>query len=163
MKAISLWQPWASAIATGAKRIETRHWPTRYRGPLAIHAAKRKVINELIYYHSSWKWQGAMRSIGWSWGKEGDNDIHRLPFGALVATCDLIDCRPTGSFTQSELDTPRQPEGDYSNLYEWTERTMGNFDIGRFGWILENVEPLAEPIPWRGSQGFFEVSLDKAA
>ena len=87
MKAISLWQPWATAIAVGAKRIETRHWPTKHRGPLMIHAAKRKVIDDLIYYHSCWNWQGALRSIGWSWGGDSHNDIHRLPFGALVATC----------------------------------------------------------------------------
>ena len=41
MKALSLWQPWASLIAAGVKKVETRHWPTAYRGPIAIHAAKR--------------------------------------------------------------------------------------------------------------------------
>lgn len=41
MKAISLWEPWASAMAMGAKRIETRSWPTSYRGPLLICASKR--------------------------------------------------------------------------------------------------------------------------
>jgi hypothetical protein len=40
MKALSLWQPWASLIAAGVKRHETRHWTTPYRGLLAIHAAK---------------------------------------------------------------------------------------------------------------------------
>jgi activating signal cointegrator 1 len=40
MKAITLTQPWATLVAIGAKRIETRSWPTNYRGPLAIHAAK---------------------------------------------------------------------------------------------------------------------------
>ena len=35
MKAISLWQPWASAVALGSKRVETRSWSTSYRGPLA--------------------------------------------------------------------------------------------------------------------------------
>lgn len=40
MKALSLTQPWASLVAVGAKRIETRSWRTSYRGPLAIHAAK---------------------------------------------------------------------------------------------------------------------------
>lgn len=28
MRALSLWQPWASAIAAGAKKIETRGWST---------------------------------------------------------------------------------------------------------------------------------------
>src|SRR5690348_17556570 len=40
MKALTLTQPWASLVAIGAKRIETRSWSTSYRGPLAIHAAK---------------------------------------------------------------------------------------------------------------------------
>lgn len=40
MKGLSLTQPWATLVAIGAKRIETRIWATSYRGPLAIHAAK---------------------------------------------------------------------------------------------------------------------------
>ena len=46
MRAISLWQPWATAIAVGVKQIETRHWKTDYRGPIAIHAAKRWTRDE---------------------------------------------------------------------------------------------------------------------
>ncbi len=42
MKALSLWQPWASLIALGVKTIETRSWATNYRGPLAIHAGLRR-------------------------------------------------------------------------------------------------------------------------
>jgi hypothetical protein len=41
MKAITIWQPWASLIAIGAKQYETRSWETKYRGPIAIHAAKK--------------------------------------------------------------------------------------------------------------------------
>src|SRR5579859_5567435 len=40
IKAISLWEPWASLVARGVKRHETRHWSTDYRGPIAICAAK---------------------------------------------------------------------------------------------------------------------------
>jgi len=42
VKALSLWQPHAHAIALGLKPYETRDWPTKYRGPLAVHAAKRE-------------------------------------------------------------------------------------------------------------------------
>lgn len=38
MKAISLWQPWASLIADGRKVWETRPRPLSHRGLLAIHA-----------------------------------------------------------------------------------------------------------------------------
>lgn len=40
MKALSLTQPWATLVVSGAKLFETRSWTTRYRGPLLIHAAK---------------------------------------------------------------------------------------------------------------------------
>lgn len=43
MKCISLWQPWAEAMARGWKRNETRSWCTSYRGPLLIHAAKKEI------------------------------------------------------------------------------------------------------------------------
>jgi hypothetical protein len=32
MKALSVWEPWASMIASGVKTIETRSWQTSYRG-----------------------------------------------------------------------------------------------------------------------------------
>lgn len=38
MRALSIWQPWASLIRDGRKTIETRSWEMLYRGPLAIHA-----------------------------------------------------------------------------------------------------------------------------
>ncbi len=40
MKALSIRQPWAWLIVNGHKDIENRSWPTRYRGPVLIHAAK---------------------------------------------------------------------------------------------------------------------------
>ena len=47
MKAITIWQPWASLLACGGKRFETRSWATSYRGPIAIHAAKKSVFDAL--------------------------------------------------------------------------------------------------------------------
>ena len=40
MKALSVRQPWANLIASGAKTIETRLWATPYRGPLLIVSSK---------------------------------------------------------------------------------------------------------------------------
>jgi hypothetical protein len=40
LKALTVKQPWASVIATGAKSVENRTWPTKYRGRLAIHAGQ---------------------------------------------------------------------------------------------------------------------------
>ena len=40
LKALSVKQPWANMIAAGEKTIETRRWPTDYRGPLLIVSSK---------------------------------------------------------------------------------------------------------------------------
>lgn len=156
MKAISLWQPWASAIACGAKRIETRSWPTNHRGPILIHAAKRYVWEEAVTVQCSWTWCGALRPLGLKMG--GDKELRELlPFGAIVATANLVDCRPTASFSVGEIEEVRKPEGEGLDLYYWTERLMGDFTVGRFGLVLENVVPLTSPIPFSGKQGLFDV------
>jgi len=41
VRILSLWQPWAQLMADGRKLVETRSWSTRYRGWIAIHAAKK--------------------------------------------------------------------------------------------------------------------------
>ena len=87
-----------------------------------------------------------------------------LPFGAIVAVCNLVDCRPIISFTIEELQTTRRPlgavGGALGNVYDWTEYQLGNFTVGRFGWVLENVKALETPIPCRGRLGLFNVALD---
>ena len=60
------------------------------------------------------------------------------------------------TFTQADLDVPRRPMCDSTRsaqMYEWTERQMGDFSLGRFGWLLEDVTPLPEPIPFN-KEGF---------
>jgi hypothetical protein len=157
MKAISLWQPWATAIALGAKRVETRSWPTAYRGPLLIHAAKRRNIGELIQISSTWYWHAALRPLNATMGAERKLwDV--LPFGAIVAVCELVDCRPTSSFTGAEIDEVRHPDHeDLGSIDAWTECYMGDFTPGRWGWVLSGIQPLTEPIPHPGRQGLFDV------
>src|SRR3546814_18863005 len=41
MRTISLYQPWASAMALGLKKVETRGTRILGRGPTAIHGAKK--------------------------------------------------------------------------------------------------------------------------
>ena len=49
MKAISLKQPYANWVASGKKTIETRTWPTKYRGPLLIVSSKSPKIEPAGY------------------------------------------------------------------------------------------------------------------
>jgi hypothetical protein len=41
MKIISIRQPWAALIVSGAKDGENSTWPTRYRGSVLVHASLR--------------------------------------------------------------------------------------------------------------------------
>lgn len=148
MKAISLWQPWASAIAVGAKTVETRSWATPHRGPIAIHAAKRINKSEMRDFSVNLNWRSAL-------AVEPCLDLARhLPFGALVAVAELVDCIPTESFTSGFLLAERTRDGFFGI---WDEDDMGNFDPGRFGWVLKNIRPLKYPLPWKGRQGLFTV------
>ncbi len=44
MKALSLKQPWANLVASGKKTLETRKWPTKYRGDVLIVSSKSPKI-----------------------------------------------------------------------------------------------------------------------
>ena len=135
MRCLSLWQPWASAVALGLKRIETRHWSTNYTGKLAIHAAKR--------------WTGDERDTAAMFAGLYDLRLASPPLGAIVATARLVRC------DRSE-DILRRGIGEM-------EEAFGNYGPGRFGWILDDIAMLAEPVPFRGMQGLFDVPDDLLA
>jgi hypothetical protein len=146
MKAISLWQPWASLVATGAKTIETRSWPTKYRGPLAIHAAKR-CDDETLYQLSMWHVQGGLAPLvgkpldvyGKTWA---GIELVNLPFGAIIGVANLVDCVRTDNMTMADI-AGQLPFGDFS--------------LGRYAWIFKEFCPLDKPIPCKGKQGLWNV------
>ena len=160
MKAISLWQPHATAIGLGLKPWETRGWSTAYRGPLAIHAAKRP-WRENEPWDVEARQRLALRLAEVAVGAfpqateaELSNAISRLAgvwlaFGAVVCHCEVVDCVRT-----SEL-RGRIPPADAF----WGDFSDGEDGMGRWAFRLENVVMLAKPVPWRGQQGFFEVEL----
>lgn len=136
MKAITIHQPWASLVACGAKKIETRSWPTSYRGPIAIHAGAKWEMyrRELTYrepFHSA-LWPNMTKE---ELALNGYGRTQLLPVGAVIAIADLVDCIAMtdewiGNLPQQEL-------------------AFGWYDIGRYAWMLENVRRI-EPIPARG-------------
>lgn len=109
MKAISLWQPWASAIADGNKKIETRGWSTRYRGTILIHAAKHfsKAIKDMCY----------ARCIA----------VDQLPFGAIVAVADLAGVQTT-EYLNLKINYYERQWGDYTpGRFGWQLKNIRAF------------------------------------
>jgi hypothetical protein len=139
MKALTIWQPWASLVATGAKRIETRSWPTSHLGELAIHSAAiypqkhRDLLRTAVFSRSI--------SMG-----------TRLPLGAILGTVRVLRVLPIPTcglfyvrkFIEEQLAVTRA-EAD-------RELQLGDYTAGRFAWILGEASPLKTPHPCRGKQ-----------
>lgn len=140
MKAISLWQFWASAIALGLKRNETRSWSTNHRGSIAIHAAKRDT-REL---HDHFNLLMCRGDFGQPFRAANLHSFTMLPKGAVVAVAELVEVVPTEVMLKSEL------VGDL-------EMNLGDYGINRFAWRLENIRALPQPYFIVGHQGFFDV------
>lgn len=158
MKAITLQQPWATLVAIGAKRLETRSWRTNYRGPLAI-AASAKQGKEGKVLMADPQCYGAMQLYGASqyWG-----GMIGHPYGAVIAVCNLVDCLPM----ESHICLPGIFD-EYPELNTIRERAFGDFDVidrhnGRRRWafVLEDVQPLVEPIPVKGGLSLWNFARD---
>ncbi len=142
IKAISLWQPWASLIAIGEKQFETRSWDTSYLGLVAIHAAKRWTLAELQAFSN---FNQRFPDLTQRWNYTNDQ-MHPLPLGSVLCVCRLKGCYRT----------------NYLNISE-REMAFGNFAPGRFAWKLELVETFDQPIPAKGAQGLWNWQWEGGA
>jgi hypothetical protein len=148
MKCLSLWQPWASLMAAGLKRYETRHWQTSYRGPIAIHAARKvapeaRSFGEDLAYASGEEIRRALDALPCDiddrcWITLGQS---AWPAGVVLATGVLVDCIPTERLLNV---TAREEE-------------FGNFADGRFAWQIDQMKPLTPPPILKGQQGLFDL------
>ena len=159
IKALSMWQPWASLVGTGAKQYETRSWSTNYRGQLLICSAKKKDLSSLRLLRDK-AFQTGLRNNcehckGWTANIYGREVIcehcqpltpRDLPYGEAIAIVDLVDVVPTGSMSRAGF-----------GLYEVR---YGDFHPGRFAWRLENVRRFPPGVEVRGAQGLFEVEVE---
>lgn len=126
-KGLSLTQPWASLIAHGHKRVETRSWSTKYRGEIFIHASKGFPGKARYFAGTQWA-EGRLPA--------------ELPLGCLIATARIVDVKPTedaiGSITE-------------------LERSFGDYGPGRYAWFLEDIKPFRVFVPFKGALGLFNL------
>lgn len=127
--ALSIRQPWAWAIVHAGKDIENRNWPTKYRGPICIHAAKGMTRGE---------YDDANDVIGRTVGRVEQAWLDRwlgvtaapmlLDRGGIIGVAEIVDC----------VDASSSP---------WF--------IGRYGFVLRNAHPV-DFISVKGALGFFD-------
>lgn len=129
MKAITLWQPWATLIMVGAKPFETRSWPTRHRGPLVIHAGQ--TCEGIKLCDGEPAIERILNQAGYS--------LNSLPLGVIICTAHLTDVLTTDETVRRGLSDP-----------------FGDYSPGRFAWHLTDIRPLQPPVPAIGRQGLWE-------
>lgn len=128
MKVISLLEPWASLVKENIKCIETRSWKTNYRGELYIHASKRKLTKNNCNEY-----------------KEQLNLLKdkNFKYGYIIAKCKLIDCKHMDKELINEI---KKNHNEY---------ICGDYSIGRYAWVLEDIELLEIPISAKGQLGIW--------
>lgn len=184
MKAITLYQPWATLVALGKKKIETRSWKTDYRGPLAIHVAKKFTGDQRLL--CSWGKQpfsDALQGVFWDkkeiqnvrYGFAGSviqggpcTEFWRINknyhLGCVIAVCNLVDVVEILDFqkrhfvTSDDLSEEENTiEIDYIKIPPAEpELSFGDYTPGRYAWILQDVQMLEKPVPAKGMQRLWE-------
>lgn len=149
MKLLTITQPWATLIAIGAKRIETRPKRANYEGDIAIHAAKG--LNGIF--------PGAdhldLADLCARPGRIGEALTRHgltsglLPRGHVVAVARLVRCT-------------RMTEDSIAKLIDCNpqEHAFGLYKPGRWAWVLDEVRPLERPFPLRGQQWLADIKAD---
>lgn len=146
MRSLTLIQPWATLIAIGAKRVETRSWRTSYRGPLVIHAGKK--VERSCFDHPVFR--RVLQEVNISSPDE-------LPRGVALAVATLHACIPME-------EVQHIPFREYHGGERWDfteqERAFGDYSPGRYAWLLTDVKELHTPIPMKGALNLMHLSVD---
>lgn len=139
MKALTIHEPFAWAIAAGHKPVENRTWETKHRGPLAIHASKQKPDPEDIDFVTDCAFGAPELDI-----PQAEWDAHRARIvAALRPGCVLAVAMVERMIDSADL-LPKKKR-------EWF--------CGPVAWLLDaDVRRLREPLPVKGAQGLWDLS-----
>ena len=121
----------STLIKEKKKDIETRTWKTSYSGELYIHASKKKINIK----------------------DEHITDLLELipnvemGYGKIICRCKLVDCIYIDENFKEEISKNNQ------------EYLCGDFNIGRYAWILEDIIPLVKPIEAKGQLNIWNYEI----
>ena len=127
VKVLSLKEPFATLIKNKIKFVETRSWKTNYRGELYIHAS----ITKSTLGHKNEDFMELVKDLSLSPGK-------------IICKCKLVDCI---------YMTDKYIEDMKKNHYQ--EYICGRYEVGRYAWVLDDIEVLKEGMPAKGKLGIW--------
>lgn len=137
LRALTVRQPWAWAIAKGFKDVENRSWTTTYRGPMVIHAAKAwddrniDALREVV---------GRAREQGVPLPTKLADDLPYSGTSHVIAVVDLVEICTVGL---GDVGCPSR-----CDCGPWAIR-------GEAHWRLANARLLTQPVPMKGRLGLF--------
>lgn len=135
MKAISLWEPWATAMALGLKANETRSWFAAYRGDLVICSAKRPTT-----------------ALEHAVCAENRIDPATLVFGCALCIVELYDCVSTNGLA-GKIPAQEARLGNYEfGRFAWLTRNLRRFETpipvsGKQGFFNVEIPIRVHPCP----------------
>lgn len=152
MRALCLTQPWASLMALGLKRNETRSKPLAFNGDIAICATKeiwKQAVPEYAAEALQVMWEHRelfQKAYGYA---SNVRDLYfNLPFGQVVCVV-----TKTGCVACSD------DNGDDRSLTP-LELRLGGYSRGRFYYPTNNLRRLESPVKVNGKQGVFFLPED---
>ena len=131
MKVLSIIEPWATLIASKQKYIETRSWKTSYRGELYIHASKKQINNK------DEKIQELLKLLA----------TQEMNYGKIICKCELVDCIYMDEKFINEIKQNKQ------------EYICGDYQVGRYAWILEKTELMQPKINAKGKLNIWNFEI----
>jgi hypothetical protein len=156
MKALTIWQPWASLIAIGAKPYEFRSWPAprALRGlRIVIHAGARPVRKAevkglLAQLASEHHWRtGLAREIA-------------LPMLERVVRDELVLALGHGLGTAILGEPTKAPHLPGMPALGYGFNDSDRDEHANYGWPLIDWRAFEPAVPCRGAQGFWDWPRD---
>ncbi|WP_276200649.1 hypothetical protein [Chelatococcus sp. XZ-Ab1] len=149
MKALTVWQPWASLIGLSLKPYEFRGWPAPRAligQRIAIHAGARPVRREeiaalILRLRGPEAWTTCLRPEALAFLERVHRDPSLPPRSHVVCTAVLG--TPVRSW---------QIVGEFGGFINDSSRN----EHSNWAWPLSDVQPLEPPIAARGAQGFWD-------
>jgi hypothetical protein len=143
MRALTVRQPFATALIWGGKDVENRPRRTNYRGTLWIHAG---------LHHPDWGNYLEVRGLsgeifGWTDTRRASADQlerarrrtqHTGALGVILGSVDVAGCHEGG-------DNECCPPWGHAGVWHW---------------MIANPQPLPEPVPCKGALGLWRLPED---
>jgi hypothetical protein len=154
-KVLTLYQPWASLLVHGIKKIETRPKPTTWtaeKGSYLIHAAKQWTKDQFELCLTEPFFSELCR-LGYYQRINGKQSF-TFPTSHIIGSIEVVGCLKILPLWMGQLGVPGLSIA--KNEIGYPEEYFGDYTSGRYAWLTQKPRVLKAPIPYIGGQGYYQ-------